>query len=222
MRVGIFGGTFNPIHTAHLIVAENLRESLGLERVLFIPAAVPPHKEAPAVSGRHRLNMVRAAIAGNPFFEVLDMEVARGGRSYSIDTLRELRRGRPGDELHFILGHDAFAEIASWKEAPALFGLASFVVVARPGHPASDPARCLPRGLTASFAGAPADGRTRIWDVSGGGRVILAETPLIDISSSDIRRRLREGRSVLYLVADGVGEYLRREGLYRKQAKEAE
>ncbi len=215
MRIGIFGGTFNPIHLAHLIVAESLREEMRLDRVLFVPSALPPHKEAPEAGAAHRLAMTRLAVSANPFFESGDIEVARGGRSYSVDTLRELNRAHPGDDFFFVIGRDAFAEIRTWREAEALFGLTNFLVIPRPGHPLAHPGPCLPRGVVlGDGAGEESGDRVRRFRVEGGKDICLVEIPVLDISASDIRRRIREGRSVRYLVPEAVEAYIRREGLY--------
>ena len=212
MRLGIFGGTFNPIHLAHLITAERIREELDLGKILFIPSALPPHKDSPMADAGHRLAMARKACASNPGFEVDDLEVRRSGRSYSVDTLRALEERAPDGDLHFIIGMDAFAEISTWKEAPAIFGLTNLVVIPRPGHPLRDPREYLPRGI--EIEGPTGHGGTRRYRVSGGREVLTLEIPVMDISSSDIRKRLKEGRSVRYLLPEEVEVYIRKEKLY--------
>jgi nicotinate (nicotinamide) nucleotide adenylyltransferase len=135
MRIGIFGGTFNPIHLAHLRSAEEVRAALRLDHVLFIPSAAPPHKRSDGLtSPAHRLAMVRLAIRGNPHFRVSTIEIERRGRSYSVDTLRALRRRIPGARFFFIMGMDAFREIATWKEYRSLFALSNIVVTSRPPY----------------------------------------------------------------------------------------
>ncbi len=217
MRLGIFGGTFNPIHLAHLVVAERLREELGLGRVLFIPSSLPPHKETTVAGAGHRLEMVRRAVAGNPHFAASGLEIARGGRSYAVDTLRELARRQPGDDIYFLLGGDAFAEIGSWRDAAALFALADFVVLPRPGFPLGDPRPSLPEGLAAGEPETTEGGTLTRFPLAGGHGVWTTRAPLIEISSSDIRSRVAVGRSIRYLVPEEVASYIRQEGLYESR-----
>src|SRR5512136_414879 len=134
MKTGIFGGTFNPIHFAHLRIAEEIRDSFMLDRVIFVPAATPPHKPlADHLSFDERLKMVRMAIAGNPYFSVSDIEGKREGKSYSIDTLHLLHEIYPQDDLYFIMGGDSFAEFSSWKQYTAIFSCCNIVAITRPG-----------------------------------------------------------------------------------------
>lgn len=214
MRLGILGGTFNPVHQGHLMVAEQIREDFQLELVLFIPSAVPPHKHRPPESPRHRLAMVRLAVEGNPFFAASDLEVTRGGNSWSVDTLRDLRRLHPSATLFFIIGADAFREVSSWREAPALFGLADFILAARPGPAGGDPLRHLPPGVTPTGTWEEGPGGRRC-PLSGGGFLHLSRATSTEVSSSQIRERVRQGRTIRYLVPDAVREYILREGLYR-------
>ncbi|MEI9477177.1 MAG: nicotinate-nucleotide adenylyltransferase [Deltaproteobacteria bacterium] len=138
-RIGLFGGTFNPIHLGHLRGAEDIRESFGLDRVVFLPAAIPPHKlRDDVIEPRPRLEMVKLATLANPFFSVSDVEIERSGKSYSIDTLRYFRERQP-DSFFFILGMDAFVEIETWKEYQKLFSLCNFIVMARPGSGKTPP-----------------------------------------------------------------------------------
>lgn len=221
MRLGLFGGTFNPIHLAHLIIAEKLREDVHLDKVLFIPSACPPHKDRPATSPEDRLAMTRLAVSSNPFFETSDIEVSRGGRSYSIDTLRELCRIYPGDQFFFIIGMDAFAEIESWMDAPVLFKITNFLVIPRPGYPVDREAiACLPAGVTGEPVEKESTPAILKFSVHGGMSVFLVNTTMMEISSSDIRRRIMQGRSTRYLVPGEVASYIREKGLYR--TKEAE
>jgi nicotinate-nucleotide adenylyltransferase len=187
MKLGVFGGTFDPPHLGHLIVAGEVHHRLGLDRVLWIPAAVPPHKRDRDITPGHiRLRMVRAAIADDPRFEASDMELKRDGPSYTVDTLRELRADRPDAEIFLILGADQLGEIESWKEPEEIGRLATIVGFARAGE------------------APPALARSRI-----------VEIPRIDIAATALRRRVREGRPVRYLVSDGVEQIIRRERLYR-------
>ncbi len=220
MRTGLFGGTFDPVHLAHLAAAEGVADRLGLDRVLFIPSAVPPHRRAPHASPEHRLAMTGMAVAGNPRFEACDVELRRGGASYSIDTLDELRRRWPNDMFYFIIGSDAFRDVASWKDPVRLFELARFAVLPRPGIPLDPAAVRLPPGLALEpdpSGGAP-DG-VRRYRVGAGGEILLVDVPALAVSASDIRARIAGGRSIRYLVPDGVIDHIARHGLYRPDSR---
>lgn len=215
MRTGILGGTFNPIHIAHLRIAEEVRETCALDRVLFIPAAAPPHKNvAEEVPFAQRLAMVEAAIADNPAFFASDLESRRPGKSYSVHTLEILRRKGPNDELFFIIGMDSFCDIASWKEYPRLFELANIVVAARPGSVVNEPQSLLPVAIREEFC---YDYASKSLSHRSGTRVIFIEETCLDISSTRIRRLAAEGRSVRYLVPPAVEAYISSHGLYRGQ-----
>ena len=214
-RVGVFGGTFNPIHLGHLRAAEEAAEALDLERVLFVPSARPPHKEADPdaiAPADHRLEWVRLAVAGNARFQVDPIEVERGGPSYLVDTLPELH-ARIGP-LCFLLGRDAFAEMATWRQPERLLTLADFAVLTRPPVRKGSLAEWLPAPLADALEMAP-DGRSAVHR-DAGTRVHLVEITALDISSSDIRARLREARSVRYLIPDPVREAIERSGVYRR------
>ena len=190
MTIGVFGGTFDPPHAAHLIIAEYVRGELGLDHVLFVPAAVPPHKTQGMITpGHHRLEMVRLAIRGNTAFEVSDMELRRGGISYTVDTLDELARKRPGDTLFLLIGEDNLVEFGTWKEPERILKLAQVIAMTRPGF-AVEP--------TLSFHDA----------------IKICEVPQLGIASRDIRERLRAMRTVRYLVPDPVVHYIRMNKLY--------
>lgn len=217
MRLGIFGGSFNPIHIAHLRCAEEARESLRLDRVLFIPSASPPHKKirdlAPA---RHRLAMVRRAVARHPAFSVSAVEIDRPGRSYSVDTLRILRERAPaGTGFVFLLGTDAFREIETWKEYRTLFGLADFAVISRPPHLHTSLRTLLPVAARREFC-YKKDG-TLVHD--SGNRIFHLSVTAFDISASAIRQRLGAGRSIRYLVPPAVEAYILQNGLYARRGK---
>lgn len=198
MRVGVLGGTFDPIHCAHLRIAEEARERLELDRVLFVPAAHQPLKPRPAAAARDRLEMVRLAVASNPAFEALDLEIERPGPSYTVDTLRALAARLPGARLWFIVGGDALPELDRWREPGALVELAGFAVVPRPGQ--ADPLRAR---VPASLRGP-------------GSEWVEVPCPRLDISATDIRRRVAEGRSIRYLVPDAVLEYVEKRRLYQE------
>jgi len=214
MRLAVIGGTFNPIHYGHLRAAEEVREALGVDKMLFIPACTPPHKaDEPVVSPEARLEMTRLATEGNPFFEVSDMEVKRGGRSYTIETVRALKSERgPGIEVLLVTGSDSFNDITTWCEYEELVSLASFVVVARPGYAVKTPAEALPVELARKFW---YDSSVDAFVNSGGNTITYLKTTLFDISSSEIRDKVKEGRSIRYLLPSAVERYISSNGLYR-------
>ena len=207
-RIGIFGGTFNPIHLGHLRAAEEVLEILALERMLFVPSGEPPHKSTsasdPIAPAARRLAWVRAAVAGNPRFAVDALEIERGGTSYSVETLRTLG-GRIAPDLPvFVLGIDAFAEVGTWREPEALFTLAHFAVITRPERPARASDHWLPERVRGEFELAGDGGSARHRRAGTWARRL--EIAALDISASDIRARLRCGRSVRYLVPETILE----------------
>jgi len=217
MRIGILGGTFNPIHLAHLRIAEEVRETCSLDRVLFIPAASPPHKSvAEEVPFAQRLAMVESAIADNPAFAASDLESHRTGKSYSVHTLEILRRRNPDQELFFIIGMDSFRDIGSWREYRRLFPLAHIVVAARPGISAENPQALLPVAIRGDFC---YDEQSKTLLHCSGNKVIFLEESLLDISSTRIRRLAAGGRSIRYLVTPAVEKYISTHGLYRDQKR---
>jgi nicotinate-nucleotide adenylyltransferase len=208
MRLGIFGGTFNPIHYGHLRAAEEVRLAAGLTEVLFVPSFIPPHKElAGRASAAQRLEIVRLAIADNPSFRLSSFEVDQGGSSYSIRTIEHVRSDY-GITPFFILGRDAFNEISSWYESRKLFGLAHFVVMSRPG--ASE--LVLEDVLGDMAAGFSRDGNGYV--NTGGNRIMFVEVTALDISSSLIRELCKADRSITYLVPKEVQEYIKQERMY--------
>ena len=211
MKLGILGGTFDPIHFGHVRVAEEVGEELGLECVYLIPAALPPHKNGKPVSSfEHRMAMTRIAVEGSPLLEALDLEDRRQGLSYSIETLREFRQLFKGNfELFFIIGMDAFLEIGTWKEYRALFDYAHFVVISRPGFQSQD----LGPFLTSLEVGLERDGYKFV--VPSGNHLIFKEATLMAISSTDIRNRVAEGKTIRFMLPETVGEYIMRNRLYK-------
>ena len=200
---GVFGGTFDPIHVAHLAVAEAARDTFGLRRVLFIPAAQPPHKAGrPITAVDHRLAMVEAAVMGNPAFEVSRIEVDRDGPSYTVDTLAELCAADPGEHLALILSAESFNELPTWHEPARILGLADLIVAPRDGHDGADP-ELIPR----QFPNSPA-------------AIAFLDGPRIRLSASEIRQRAADGRSVRYLVPDAVAAYIGDHGLYQDQRRD--
>jgi nicotinate-nucleotide adenylyltransferase len=212
MNIGLMGGTFNPVHLAHLRIAEEARDECRLERVLFIPAADPPHKPlAGEVSFARRCEMVRLAIAGNPAFELSDIEGQREGKSYSVDTIGFFHTQRPGDKLFFIIGNDSFFEIGLWHRYAEIFRLCSLIVVERPGRPVADPLGALPVAIRGEFSYTDAPGRLK--HASGQCVHILKGRPL-DISSTAIRGLVAAGSPVTRLVPPAVEAYIKSQRIY--------
>jgi nicotinate-nucleotide adenylyltransferase len=213
-RIGLFGGSFNPVHTGHLRAAEEIREHFSLDKVVFIPAHISPHKPAATRdSARHRLAMLERAIKRNRHFTVWDVEFNRPGMSYSIETLRYFREAFPEAAApFFIMGIDTFMEIESWKNYRDLFALCNFIVMTRPGYtlPAAD--RLIPPHLAGAFSFHQDERR---YGHASGCSVFIADIPGLAISSQDIRRRTAEGRSITYLVPDAVEDYIREQNLYQ-------
>lgn len=213
MKIAIFGGTLNPIHFGHLRSAEEVREAFGLDRVLFVPSAFPPHKRNEEVeSPHHRIEMTRLAIEGNSYFEYSDMEVRRGGFSYSVDTVEEVSKELPDAEIYFILGVDAFFEIDSWKDYRRFLSLCNFIIVTRPGYERRSLGESLPLEVRGEFC---YDSATGCYTHTSGHCLKFIEVTLLDISSTEIRKRLKAGRSVRYLLPQKVEEYIKENDLYK-------
>ncbi len=214
MRVGIFGGTFNPIHVGHLRAAEEIREKFNLKRIIFIAASVPPHKEVEGgIPGKHRMEMVRLAISGNPHFSLSDIELKRPGKSYSIGTIQLLKEHYGSDlELFFILGMDAFLEIGTWKSFQELFSLCHFIVMTRPGFDKHVSATILPVSIADAFTYDEGESRFIHRD---GYSVYLQRVTFLDISSTKIREAVSKGRSIRYLIPREVERYIQRHHFYR-------
>ena len=199
-RIGVLGGTFNPVHVGHLILGHSAVEALDLSTVLLLPSAIPPHKEpARLLSGEHRLAMLQCAVEGDLIFEVSDMELQRGGTSYAIDTIVKLRNAKPNADLFFIIGADSLVELHLWKDVYRLLELCAFVSFMRPGVA---PESLRPENLKLQ---APWPERLLANLVAGRG---------VDVSSSDIRHRIAEGMSIRYLVPPAVDMYIAEHGLY--------
>ncbi len=197
-RLGIFGGAFNPIHTAHLIVAEDVRQQMYLDKVLFIPYASPPHKEQGALAEAEiRLHMINLAISDNPYFEASDMEIRKGKNSvtYTVETLSELRAVYRNEQIKFylIIGLDNLIDLHTWKDPGKLFLLSEVVVLNRPGYV--------------------------IRDVQNeyGRQVTFVPAPNIDISATDIRNKIREKKSIKYLVPNAVEKFIQNNKLYLQE-----
>ena len=212
-KIGVMGGTFNPIHIGHLRSAEEVREAFDLKRVIFIPSANPPHKEKKGIIDIHdRLELVREAVEENPFFSASDIEAIRDGKSYTVDTLKEIRKRLDnGGELFFIMGLDAFVEIETWYSYRELFDLTHFVVTDRPTSESHNPPLVLPETLADIFE--EVDGRTLLHP--SGNRVYYHNISALDISATEIRRLVGKGSSIRYLVPDRVNDIIKQKGLYR-------
>jgi len=193
VRIGLYGGTFDPIHLGHLRAAETAREGAGLDVVAFLPSAVPPHRGAALSAAADRLAMARLATASQPRFEAWDTELRRPGPSYTVETVQALLAARPSDVLFLVVGTDTWPEMTTWREPERLLSLVEVVVVDRPGYPAPPP--------TAPFPS------TR--------GVRRADGPSLPISATAVRERVHEGLSVRYLVPDPVAQYIAERGLYR-------
>ncbi len=192
MNIGVFGGTFDPPHLGHMIAMEHAREQLDLGKVLFVPASMPPHKgNHGVVEAHHRHAMLQSALRENRFLEVCDLEFQRGGVSYTVDTLKELKSIYPGDTLYFLLGMDMMAEFHTWRSPQEILELAEIVAFTRPDFPMPDLEHSLRRKIT------------------------VCRIPEVGISSSDIRRRVKEGKSIRYMVVPAVEMYIKEHGLYR-------
>ncbi|MBI4189266.1 MAG: nicotinate-nucleotide adenylyltransferase [Betaproteobacteria bacterium] len=215
--IGIFGGTFDPIHYGHLRLAQEIAESMRMAEVRFVPSATPPHRAAPQVTSQQRLEMVRLATAGNPLFTVDDREFRRSGPGYTIDTLTELRREagamRP---LCLLLGADAFLELATWHRWHELFGLAHLIVAHRPGFPPESwPAR-MPQPLAREYQARLLHQPFAV-HLSPAGGIATQAIAALDISGSMIRDSLTRGVSPRYLLPDPVLDYIRNHNLYVTQ-----
>lgn len=197
MKVGIMGGTFDPLHIGHMLAAEAARDTYGLDEVWFMPSHTPPHKHGAGVSGEHRLAMVQETVKGHESFRTLDWEISRGGVSYTIDTVRKLQQQYPRMELYFIIGADMVQYLPKWQEIEELVQRLTFIGVSRPGTE-------LDLGLLPSVI---AD------------KIVLADMPLVDISSTILRERAAEGKSIRYMVPDAVFNYVQRSGLYGVQPR---
>ncbi len=188
MKIGILGGTFNPVHIGHLILAEEAREKLGLEKVIFVPANLPPHKDNGNIAeAGARLKMLRLATKGNKYFGVSDAEIKRQGRSYTIDTIREFKEKYPQDELYFIIGSDLLKYLEEWKDLNEINKMVKFIAATRPGYPLEKiPAYIQTLGIRA-----------------------------VDISGFEVRRCIKEDKSFRYLVPEAVFNFINKKRLYK-------
>ncbi len=216
MKIGIFGGTFNPIHYGHLRSAEEIRTMFDLEKIFFIPSGNPPLKIKDLAEAKHRYNMVRMAVRGNPYFEVLDIECVRPGKSYTVNTLELLLNKYADVDFYFMVGIDAFLDIPNWREPERIMSLTNFIVLSRPGNNFED------------LLGSPYLNikKTGLADLDRSGRVscrtvlpntkkvFLAKVTPIGISSTDIRKSVKKGASIKYMLPENVESYIISKSLY--------
>jgi nicotinate-nucleotide adenylyltransferase len=206
MRLGILGGSFDPVHYGHLLFAELCREQTPLDAVWFLPAATPPHKQGRELSSaHHRVEMLRLAIGGNTAFDVCTLEVDRGGLSFTVDTLAELTARHPAAQLFLLLGGDMLADLPTWREPARICQLATLVAARRPGGPAPDSSRLA--DLLSQQGSANCATHQ------------LVDMPQLDLSSSEIRRRVAAGLSIRYQTPRAVEKYIETHGLYLPVAK---
>lgn len=193
MKIGIYGGSFNPPHIAHLVVAEAVRDQFGLDKILWIPGYIPPHKtHLRLVDAEHRLAMVKLATANNPLFDVSNIEIARKGTSFTIDTVLALQQAHPEHTFALVIGEDSLLDFMTWHRPADIAGAVELLVYRRPGrtNESAEALRLFPD------------------------RIHFAEAPLLEVSSASIRARLKSGQSIRHLVPDPVFDYITQHGLY--------
>ena len=215
-RIGILGGTFNPIHNGHLAAAEEVRLRLKLDMILFVPSFLPPHKQEETVPpAEQRLEMVRLAIAGNAHFALSDIEIQRGGASYTVDTIEALRRAWSDAELYFIIGIDAFLDIQAWRQWRKLLSLCHFVVIARPGYRFGDLIRLdFLNSAAAELLKIDQGAVPGVVVNAGAFSIYLENLPLHDISSTEIRKAVKQGKDIKYFLPDTVLTYIIKARIY--------
>lgn len=197
-KYGIFGGSFNPIHYGHLMICEYIKEEMGLDKVIFIPTGNPPHKDL-ELSAEDRYEMVRLAISPNPDFEISDIETTRVKKSYTVDTIRELKKIYKEEKLYFLIGLDSLFQLKTWMKIGDLSQEIEFVVALRPGYLDREEVNKEIDFLRENF----------------GTKINLIKTPLYEISSTDLRDRIREGKSLRYLIPKKVLDYIEESGFYK-------
>ncbi len=195
MKIGILGGTFNPVHIGHLILAEEVREKLGLDKIIFVPTALPPHKDSLNIApAKDRLKMLKLATASNKFFAVSDIEIKRGGKSYTIDTVKELKKNNPRDSFYLIIGSDLITYFDGWKDIDQIAKAVTFVVATRPGYPLED---------IGSYVAKQQVG------------VKTLAIRAVDVSGFEVRQCVAQNKSFGYLVTDKVFDYIKKRKLYK-------
>jgi nicotinate-nucleotide adenylyltransferase len=218
MKVGIFGGTFNPIHYGHLRAAEEVRENLGFDRILFVPSGNPPLKAADRAGAHHRFEMARLALADSKYFELSDIEYRLSGKSYTVKTIEALKKANPCAEFSFILGIDAFLDIPNWWHPAEVTALTDFVIISRPGFVfiglGNSPYVKIDRRVLSLID--KKESETYKTKLKSGRTVTLLRLTPIGISSTDVRRLVRQGRSIKYLLPADVQSYIITKKLYKK------
>lgn len=216
MRIGILGGTFNPIHYGHLRAAEEVRGKEKLERILFIPSCNPPLKNKDLADARHRFEMTRLSIETNPLFEISDVECRASGKSYTVDTLITLKEMHPDTEFYFILGIDSFLDIPLWHQPKRIMELTNFIVVSRPGFDFSGLSSriAVPVNVLSELSAGTLERYKTSLDC--GTEMILLNVTPINISSTTMRNLLRNGMSIKYLLPEAVESYIISHKLYQE------
>lgn len=198
MKIGLMGGTFNPIHLGHLLVSEYIRENFPLDIIIFIPSGNPPHKDLDhVIDAHHRYNMVNLAIKDNPYFTISDIEIKRSGKSYTIDTIDEIKKSFPNDSIYFIIGGDSLYNLTTWKDYRSLFNKTSFILIDRHGIEENKMINYI-KELKEEF----------------GANIDYIDGPQIEISSTNIRKNLINNKSIKYMVTKEVEDYITNNRLY--------
>jgi nicotinate-nucleotide adenylyltransferase len=213
LRIGLFGGTFNPVHLGHLRSAEEIREKFNLSKIIFVPSRIPPHKKTRITPSELRFEMVKLSTLGNPFFEVSEIELQRPGNSYFFETLdyfNNLFENRT--ELFFIMGLDAFREIRTWKKYPHFFSACNFIIMSRPGADHSTLENVIPLDANHLFR---LEKEKQRYVHTSGHTLSFCKISLLEISSTAIRKNISEGKTIKYLVPDSVEQYIRDHELLR-------
>ena len=220
MKIGLMGGSFDPVHAGHLRAAEEISERLELDEVVFIPTLVSPHKSSETMATpSHRLNMLNLSVKRNPRFKVSDMELRREPPSYTIDTLRALKQSSPENGYYFIMGCELFAEIDTWKDFTELFSYSSFVVLRRPGYEIADSASPVPLALENDFRYSYGDRGMDVFAHKSSNELFFVDIAGIRVSSTEVRELARRGSSLRYLVPHEVEGYIAGNGLYQLEEK---
>lgn len=213
--IGLFGGTFDPIHFAHLRLAEEAIDAFGFEQVRFIPTAAPPHRSEPGAAPAHRIAMTRLATQGNPRFAIDDRELKRSGKSYTFDTLSEIRSEHGDRPLCLLMGADAFVQLMTWHRWNELFDLAHIAVAKRPGFPLEQLASSLPKPLREQYLRRYVANPSALNETEAG-HVFAHELTALDVSATAVRALIKRQASLRYLVPDAVIAYIEEHNLYRE------
>jgi len=218
MKLGIFGGTFNPIHYGHLIVAEEVRKRLRLDGIIFVPSGNPPLKDTELVEARHRYKMVKLAVSQNKAFIVSGIEYKKKGKSYTVNTLEKLRRVYRGARLYFIAGIDAFIDIPNWWQPEKLVGLTDFIVVSRPAFKFTDLASSPYLKISRNTLKKLDDGKLNTYKtkLKSGREIIMMRVEPVEVSATGIRKRIRQGKNIKNLLPEEVESYIITHKIYKR------